>query len=252
MQPKRLLLLAAAFSLAVAVLPAQNGAGTGTDWPDLFTPIDPNSVSRVYDEAAALRQVNAHFSESVLNGSDRNTSFDHPIEINLFSDVSFVADRGETVTMLDDGYVVEFSLRGGTELDFAAFAVVGDAMSGHVRFGSALYSVRHVGGGELTISEVQESALELCGGAKGRYKVSGDRAIQPSGIDDDGVRTYITWPADATLPAVYALDAKGNEALVNGMMRDDIFVIDDVAPRLVFRLDRQVARATRIAAGEAD
>lgn len=88
--------------------------------------------------------------------------------------------------------------------------------------------------------------------AKGRYKVSGDRAIQPSGIDDDGVRTYITWPADATLPAVYALDAKGNEALVNGMMRDDIFVIDDVAPRLVFRLDRQVARATRIAAGEAD
>ena len=165
MQPKRLLLLAAAFTLAAAALPAQNRAGTGTDWPDLFAPIDPNSVSRVYDEAAALRQVNARFSEAVLNGSDRNTTFDHPIEINLFSDVSFVADRGETVTMLDDAYVVEFSLRGGTEHDYAAFAVVGDAMSGQIRFGASLYSVRHVGGGELTISEVQESALGLCGGA---------------------------------------------------------------------------------------
>ena len=32
----------------------------------------------------------------------------------------------------------------------------------------------------------------------------------------------------ASLPAVYALDEQGQERLVNGMMRDDLFVIDGV------------------------
>ena len=31
------------------------------------------------------------------------------------------------------------------------------------------------------------------------------------------------------------------------MMRDDLFVIDSVVPRLVFRIDQHVARATRLA-----
>jgi type IV secretion system protein VirB9 len=81
---------------------------------------------------------------------------------------------------------------------------------------------------------------------RGRYKLSGDRAVRPSGIDDDGAKTYIEWPADRSLPAVYALDAKGKEMLVNGNMRDGIYVIDSVPARLVFRLDKQVARATRV------
>ncbi|NML04877.1 TrbG/VirB9 family P-type conjugative transfer protein [Sphingomonas sp. G-3-2-10] len=81
---------------------------------------------------------------------------------------------------------------------------------------------------------------------RGRYRLSGDAAIRPSGIDDDGAKTYIEWPADATLPAVYSVDVKGNESLVNGNMRDGIYVIDSVVPRLVFRLDRQIARASRV------
>ena len=81
---------------------------------------------------------------------------------------------------------------------------------------------------------------------RGRYRLTGDVSIRPSGIDDDGSKTYIEWPASATLPAVYSVDAKGKEALVNGNMRDGIFVIDSVVPRLVFRLDKQVARAVRV------
>jgi type IV secretion system protein VirB9 len=81
---------------------------------------------------------------------------------------------------------------------------------------------------------------------RGRYRVSGDKAIRPSGIDDDGAKTYIEWPADRSLPAVYAIDAKGNEMLVNGNMRDGIYVIDSVVAKLVFRLDKQIARASRV------
>ena len=82
---------------------------------------------------------------------------------------------------------------------------------------------------------------------EGRYRLSGARALRPSRISDDGRHTYIEWPRDRALPAVYALDERGQEALVNGMMRDDLFVIDAVVPRLVFRIDRDVARAERVA-----
>ena len=84
-------------------------------------------------------------------------------------------------------------------------------------------------------------------GLAGRYRLSGARALRPSRISDDGRHTYIEWPRDRALPAVYALDERGQEALVNGMMRDDLFVIDAVVRRLVFRIDRDVARAERVA-----
>jgi type IV secretion system protein VirB9 len=80
---------------------------------------------------------------------------------------------------------------------------------------------------------------------QGTYRLSGARALRPSWIGDDGVRTYIEWPDDAALPAVFTLDRHGREALVNGHMRDGRYVIDSVLPKLLFRIDGSVARATR-------
>jgi type IV secretion system protein VirB9 len=81
---------------------------------------------------------------------------------------------------------------------------------------------------------------------EGRYRVSGDKTLRPSAISDDGRHTYIIWPRDRSLPAVYAIDEAGQETLVNGMMRNDIFVIDSVSQKLVFRIDNQAARAERM------
>ncbi|HEX4738832.1 MAG TPA: TrbG/VirB9 family P-type conjugative transfer protein [Allosphingosinicella sp.] len=85
---------------------------------------------------------------------------------------------------------------------------------------------------------------------EGRYKLGGDRALRPSAISDDGRHTYISWPRDRSLPAVYALNEAGRETLVNGMMRDDVFVIDSVSQKLVFRIDNRVARADRLRPGK--
>lgn len=80
-----------------------------------------------------------------------------------------------------------------------------------------------------------------------RYRVSGDRMLWPTGVTDDGQRTYIVWPKGAPIPAVYTPDRLGNETLVNGMMGvDDVYVVDGAPQRLTFRIDRQVARAVRI------
>ncbi|HEX8192350.1 MAG TPA: TrbG/VirB9 family P-type conjugative transfer protein [Allosphingosinicella sp.] len=96
------------------------------------------------------------------------------------------------------------------------------------------------GGGEDGDAAEAEAPVD------GRYRVSGARALQPSRIGDDGRHTYIEWPADRPIPAVYGVRENGEETLVNGMMRDDVYVIDAVLPRLVFRIDRETARAVRV------
>jgi type IV secretion system protein VirB9 len=80
---------------------------------------------------------------------------------------------------------------------------------------------------------------------EGRYRLSGDKTLRPARISDDGRHTYIEWAKDRPLPAVYSIDEAGQEALVNGVVRDDLYVIDSVFQRLVFRIDRKIARAAR-------
>jgi type IV secretion system protein VirB9 len=82
--------------------------------------------------------------------------------------------------------------------------------------------------------------------ASGHYKLGGNAALRPSGMHDDGVHTYIEWPQDRPLPAVYAIDSNGDETLVNGMMRDGRMVIDSIQQRLVFRIDKRRATADRV------
>jgi len=85
--------------------------------------------------------------------------------------------------------------------------------------------------------------------ASARYRISGDRKLRPSAIGDDGIKTYIEWPANVAMPAVYAINDQGREALVNGVVQDKLFVIDGVARQLLFRIDKKIARATRVTQG---
>ncbi len=78
-----------------------------------------------------------------------------------------------------------------------------------------------------------------------QYRITGARDLVPAAMSDDGVRTSIAWAPDAPLPAVFAVDGRGRERIVGGHMRDGVFVIDAVNPRLVFRIDSHAAWAAR-------
>ena len=82
--------------------------------------------------------------------------------------------------------------------------------------------------------------------ALSRYRISGDRTIRPDSISDDGRHTYISWSRDKPIPAVYAIARGGEETLVSGWMRDDVYVIDAITDRLSFRIDNRAARAVRL------
>lgn len=78
------------------------------------------------------------------------------------------------------------------------------------------------------------------------WRVKGDAAVRPASISDDGVRTLITFPDGQPLPAIFAIGPAGGEQVVNGYMRQGVFVIDEVWPSLVFRIDARKAIAERI------
>lgn len=107
----------------------------------------------------------------------------------------------------------------------------------------------------FTVRFQQPSAVEGQGGSSeaprlGRYRIGGSRTVRPVTVADDGVRTLIEWRSSQPIPAVFALDEQGAETLVQGHMRDGLYVIDAVHRGLVFRLDRQIARAMRLQARE--
>lgn len=81
------------------------------------------------------------------------------------------------------------------------------------------------------------------------YKLSGNRSVRPASVRDDGVRTEVRWSLAQAIPAVFAIGDQGREEVVNGYMRDDVFVIDRVYTRLVFRIDHAEATARRQPSG---
>lgn len=108
--------------------------------------------------------------------------------------------------------------------------------------GAPPYEVRFRYPAEL---ESDPQAFAGMGEAVGRYKLGGTKALWPASIGDDGIRTYIDWPADTPLPAVFIIDDYGRERLANGNMRGALYVIDSVHEQLLFRIDRKTARAKR-------
>lgn len=79
-----------------------------------------------------------------------------------------------------------------------------------------------------------------------RYRLSGARAIRPSLVQAEGTNLVLEWPISSALPAVFRIDDDGQETLVNGEMRDGRFVVAGSPTRLIFRLDRSIATATRV------
>jgi type IV secretion system protein VirB9 len=109
---------------------------------------------------------------------------------------------------------------------------------------AAAYLVRIAYSGSDAAPETADSQLEP-GEQRWAYRLSGNRAVRPAEIFDDGARTWIGFALDQPLPAIFAIGASGEEEVVNGYMRRGRFVIDRVHEQLVFRIDRAKAVARR-------
>ena len=64
---------------------------------------------------------------------------------------------------------------------------------------------------------------------------SGSEDIVPTLVFDDGRFTYLRFPGNREVPAVFHVLGDGSETLVNARMEDDLLVVDRVSRRLMLR-----------------
>lgn len=64
---------------------------------------------------------------------------------------------------------------------------------------------------------------------------SGSQDIVPTLVFDDGRFTYLRFPGNREVPAVFHVLSDGSETLVNARMEDDLLVVDRVSRRLMLR-----------------
>ena len=67
------------------------------------------------------------------------------------------------------------------------------------------------------------------------YTVTGEPAIQPIKIFDDGEFTYFEFAPTGSIPAVFSVDASGFESIVNFRMIGPYVVAEDVSSRFTLR-----------------
>lgn len=72
------------------------------------------------------------------------------------------------------------------------------------------------------------------------YSYQGSTVLLPDRMFDDGEATYFTFRDHEDLPAIYAVEAGGAEAVVNAHMRDGYIVVDRIAPGFVLRRGKEV------------
>lgn len=69
---------------------------------------------------------------------------------------------------------------------------------------------------------------------------SGSQDIVPTLVFDDGRFTYLRFPGNREVPAVFGVLGDGSETIVNSHMEDDLLVVDRVSRRLMLRAGQAV------------
>jgi len=229
-------LLGLLIALVPAALSAQISPSPGFD--------DPRLQTIAYDPAQRVRLVafpQAPLTVILLPGDriERATLSDRSaFEVKVVGNndtLSIAALRaGAEATLLVDTNLrrYEFVLATGEGL-LAAYVV---------RFTSPAASGAALGPELSPFDEASSQPLPMIG----EYRLAGDSQLRPSSIGDDGQRTYIEWGEYQSLPAVFGVGPSGEEEVVDGHMRSGVFTIDRVYGELVFRIDRDRARARRV------
>lgn len=77
------------------------------------------------------------------------------------------------------------------------------------------------------------------------YASSGSEAVAPLRVFDDGRFTYFQVREGGEVPAIFALDSRGEEELANSQMRGDVMVVDRIADGFVLRYGPDAAIVRR-------
>jgi len=82
------------------------------------------------------------------------------------------------------------------------------------------------------------------------WKLSGNRAVAPLQIFDDGYRTWLQFPAGQPVPAIFARLPQGDQLLMPTLGQAGLLMLDGVWPQLMMRGGSLQSVALRLPAAE--
>jgi type IV secretion system protein VirB9 len=85
------------------------------------------------------------------------------------------------------------------------------------------------------VAERLQAKAQILNSAYSIAEGRGSDDIVPTLVFDDGRFTYLRFPGNREVPAVFHVLGDGSESLVNTRMEDDLLVVDRVSRRLVLR-----------------
>ena len=93
---------------------------------------------------------------------------------------------------------------------------------------------------EEQVAELLKAAVQVLNSNYSVAEGAASQDIVPALIFDDGRFTYIRFPGNREVPAVFHVLPDGSETLVNTRMEDDLLVVDRVSRRLMLRAGQAV------------
>lgn len=93
---------------------------------------------------------------------------------------------------------------------------------------------------EEQVAERLKAAVQVLNSNYSVAEGAASQDIVPALIFDDGRFTYIRFPGNREVPAVFHVLPDGGETLVNTRMEDDLLVVDRVSRRLMLRAGQAV------------
>lgn len=93
------------------------------------------------------------------------------------------------------------------------------------------------------VSDVKEKLANAATAKPRNYKYSfaGNTAFKPEEIYDDGLYTYLRFPANTPRPSIYHVDANNGEHIAETHTDEEWVVIHSVRPKFLFRKDDAVS-----------
>lgn len=73
------------------------------------------------------------------------------------------------------------------------------------------------------------------------YWVAGSKEVSPTGARDDGRFIYLTFSNNRDMPAIYAVDADGEESLINTHVNGNEIAVQRMVRKLILRKGKAVA-----------
>ncbi len=197
---------------------------------------DPNNVVKI--QSAVLTNTQVIFAENeriqeVQNGdaaawsSSLNTNLPNMIFLK-----PLVKDSDTNMTVVTNHHIYYFELDSTTKANstpsYAIKFIYPNDMLSQAEEAIALKAEDQ----NLTISAFQNPSQ-----FNWDYSYNGDKAILPLHMFDDGKFTYLDFPLNAPIPAVFMIDnSAGKEAVLNVRMQGHYLLIETVAPQFTLRL----------------